>query len=574
MMTYKDFVAFEENTYKCIKLNPLYIDITGDILAGLLLSQIVYWNLPSKKSNSKRSGEYLIKRREDWYEETRLTPRQIDRVIKILTAKNIITVKVQKTAIYNGAPVHHIKLNIDKLMELVNKNVENVVESASPQSNPKSPNGDFTSPNGDLTSPNGDPHITTRGSLLYTETTTETTTETNLHITNPLVTEESVTKGKLGQKSSKEREGENSLRINKESPPAACSSIVQNTTVPQSILDAIDPLCQTYFGSNYSIARSFFSTMTITSNDHIDQLMGIGKVIFERYPAELVCAVINTLLQKKNCGELQYYNPTYFLNALEEESDMQHIYTKFKQFCIDYFSSAEDALEVYNFYTNILKSKEDRRAAKLREAIPLHERRMRNVTALVEKYGLLSFLKMIRHYSQKHKEGKLRQEPSMDRFSNYAETYTKYQSNPTQKPEILITPVVQPEKTEEKMVMAVPVERIMSKYTKREWEYHNWSYRCECGTIIESMTEECPHCHSVIDQNATGENFNRMLFKCDKCGETLFEFQKTCHNCNSSFDFEGSVGRLAQSIKNNEELKDEYGANVRVSQDEGHRDTQ
>ncbi len=66
-----------------------YVDMTGDLLSGILLGQIVYWHLPSKDGRSKlrvqKEGKlWLAKGRADWYDEIRITPKQFDRAIKIL----------------------------------------------------------------------------------------------------------------------------------------------------------------------------------------------------------------------------------------------------------------------------------------------------------------------------------------------------------------------------------------------------------------------------------------------------------------------------------------------------------
>lgn len=66
-----------------------YIDITGDLVAGTLLSQIMYWFADGKnRPTVNRDGYWWIaKRREDWMSEIRITSKQYDRAIKILTAE-------------------------------------------------------------------------------------------------------------------------------------------------------------------------------------------------------------------------------------------------------------------------------------------------------------------------------------------------------------------------------------------------------------------------------------------------------------------------------------------------------
>lgn len=98
-----------------------YVDITEDLIAGILLGQIVYWYMPNEQGKSKlkvkKNGEFwLAKSREDWREEIRITPKQYDRAIKILIEKKFVEVQKFK---FNGAPTHHIKLNIFEVTERV-----------------------------------------------------------------------------------------------------------------------------------------------------------------------------------------------------------------------------------------------------------------------------------------------------------------------------------------------------------------------------------------------------------------------------------------------------------------------
>jgi len=105
-----------------IAINKMYIDITGDLIAGLLLNQIVHWNLPSKKDGTKRSGEYLVKQRSDWYDEIRISKKQYDRAASILKKMDLVTIQVKKSAHYNGEIALHIKLNTEILMQKINEN--------------------------------------------------------------------------------------------------------------------------------------------------------------------------------------------------------------------------------------------------------------------------------------------------------------------------------------------------------------------------------------------------------------------------------------------------------------------
>lgn len=134
-----------------------YVDITEDLIAGILLGQIVYWYMPNEQGKSKlrvkKNGEFwLAKGREDWREEIRITPKQYDRAIKILINKNLVEVQKFK---FNGAPTNHIKLNISEVTQRV-KSILTFGENPNP--------------------PLGEMELTERVNSL-TEITTETTTK-------------------------------------------------------------------------------------------------------------------------------------------------------------------------------------------------------------------------------------------------------------------------------------------------------------------------------------------------------------------------------------------------------------
>lgn len=79
------------SSHRCNHTLHKYIDISGDLIAGTLLSQIMYW-FSTKNGKSKvsiyRDGHYwLAKRREDWMDEIRISKKQYDCAIKKLTAE-------------------------------------------------------------------------------------------------------------------------------------------------------------------------------------------------------------------------------------------------------------------------------------------------------------------------------------------------------------------------------------------------------------------------------------------------------------------------------------------------------
>jgi len=123
LSTIEAFYKWEEASRDTVDFKKIYVDIAGDLIAGLLLSQIIYWHLPSNEGKSKlrieKEGKtWLAKNRTDWWDEVRITPKQFDRAAGLLKEKGIIETKLFK---FNGAPAVHIYLNEKKFLELWRK---------------------------------------------------------------------------------------------------------------------------------------------------------------------------------------------------------------------------------------------------------------------------------------------------------------------------------------------------------------------------------------------------------------------------------------------------------------------
>lgn len=84
----------------------------GDVPAALLLSQIFYWYRPDKNGQSKlrcfkKGFWWIAKSTKEWKEETRMSPDQIRRSLRVLTERGIIFSARIK---FNGAPTTHCRL--------------------------------------------------------------------------------------------------------------------------------------------------------------------------------------------------------------------------------------------------------------------------------------------------------------------------------------------------------------------------------------------------------------------------------------------------------------------------------
>ena len=89
----------------------VYIDIADDLIAGTLLGQILYWFSPTKDGKRKTkvfkdNNFWLAKKREEWTNEIRISPKQYDRAISVLESKGFVEVKKFR---FNGSPTTHIR---------------------------------------------------------------------------------------------------------------------------------------------------------------------------------------------------------------------------------------------------------------------------------------------------------------------------------------------------------------------------------------------------------------------------------------------------------------------------------
>ena len=133
-MNIQEFYSWERSSRETIDFKTIYVDVADDLLAGLLLSQIVYWFMPDRNGKSKvrvqREGRrWMAKKNSDWYEEIRLTEAQARRPVGLLKKKGIVDVKCFKFA---GIPTTHISLNENILLDLIKKqHIEHLNETQS-----------------------------------------------------------------------------------------------------------------------------------------------------------------------------------------------------------------------------------------------------------------------------------------------------------------------------------------------------------------------------------------------------------------------------------------------------------
>ena len=194
-MTPDEFLKWELHSRDTIDLKRIYIDIAEDLASGVLLSQLIYWHLPDKKGQTKITVEkegklWIRKKREDWWEECRLKPRQFDKA-----AVNLETLGIceQKNFVYEGRNTKHIRLNMEMVIDKIKKCGEGQLR----KSKCHSPNGKCHSPNGkcesdrepELTNDLGDENLQTT-----LKNTTENTRVCNVQPgkTEPNISEQSI----------------------------------------------------------------------------------------------------------------------------------------------------------------------------------------------------------------------------------------------------------------------------------------------------------------------------------------------------------------------------------------------
>lgn len=112
------FLAWERSSRDTIDFKRIYVDLAGDLVAGLVLSQIVYWYLPDKNGQTKlrvsHDGKlWIAKARSEWWDEIRVGPRQFDRAVALLEKKSLVESSLHR---FNGSPVKHVRLLWDNLL--------------------------------------------------------------------------------------------------------------------------------------------------------------------------------------------------------------------------------------------------------------------------------------------------------------------------------------------------------------------------------------------------------------------------------------------------------------------------
>lgn len=110
-------------TNKLNVIHHVYVDITGDLIAGALLGQVLYWfgadrNGRPRARIQKDGYLWIAKGRADWYEEIRISAKQYDRAAKILKEKGFIEIRTMK---FNGNPTSHLRIIPEALNQAIDE---------------------------------------------------------------------------------------------------------------------------------------------------------------------------------------------------------------------------------------------------------------------------------------------------------------------------------------------------------------------------------------------------------------------------------------------------------------------
>lgn len=116
-MNFEQVLMLRRSSRKGVFLEMSIIDMCGgNILAGLMLSQILYWHEPDDNGKTRlrvcKNGKYwLAKKHSSWQEECRLTEDQARAALDLLKKLGFIDTMVAR---FDGNPTTHIALVKDK----------------------------------------------------------------------------------------------------------------------------------------------------------------------------------------------------------------------------------------------------------------------------------------------------------------------------------------------------------------------------------------------------------------------------------------------------------------------------
>lgn len=171
MNTFSEFLNWERASRDTIDVKRVYIDMAGDLVAGIMLSEIVYWHLPSRdgandKLTVERDGHrWLAVRHEDWWDRVRISPKQAERAISLLARRGLIEKALYK---FDGAPTVHLRIVETEFLSALSKCINEPIQ------NPYRVGNGFRQ-KGEMDFDERGKSISTKGGKPITKTTAKTT---------------------------------------------------------------------------------------------------------------------------------------------------------------------------------------------------------------------------------------------------------------------------------------------------------------------------------------------------------------------------------------------------------------
>jgi hypothetical protein len=168
------FLTWEALSRDCLDVKRSYIRVAGDLVAGVVLSQIIYWHLPKKGGGDKltvvRGGLlWLAKSRESWWAECCVTPRQVDRCLGELEKRRLIETGVFR---FGGLATKHVRVDFVELVRQISE-LSDVDTEINKRGKPELTKGE------NRDSPKGDSGIHLSSIPSITESTSETTAKSH-----------------------------------------------------------------------------------------------------------------------------------------------------------------------------------------------------------------------------------------------------------------------------------------------------------------------------------------------------------------------------------------------------------
>jgi hypothetical protein len=112
-LSFEDYLRVEATGQRTVALKLVHIDMAGDLIAGVLLSQLVYWHSPNRETGEPRLSferdghRWLRKSYDEWHDECRLTVAQARRAVEKLLERGLVETHVWR---HDGTPTLHLRI--------------------------------------------------------------------------------------------------------------------------------------------------------------------------------------------------------------------------------------------------------------------------------------------------------------------------------------------------------------------------------------------------------------------------------------------------------------------------------